>query len=125
MTGAQPKTAAYLRLSVSWKLPVLPLAWVVARIESAAAARIAATGITPPGPAVIRNQRPHDRTNHPKRSPAPLFHAATKAMRQEMWDAYAWFVGAFRQAAEKLKAGDRTAAFPSGSFPPALPFVPA
>ena len=39
---------------------------------------------------------------------------------------YAWFVAAaaaFRQAAEKLKAGDRSAAFPTGSFPPALPFV--
>ena len=63
--------------------------------------------------------------NNPKRSPAPLFHCATKAMRQEMWDAYAWFVGAFHQAAEKLKLGDRAAAFPPGCFPPALPFVPA
>jgi hypothetical protein len=98
---------------------------VVAKIDADAAARIAATGITPPGPAVIRNQRPHDVPNRPKRSPAPLFHVATKAMRQEMWEAYAWFVGAYRQAAEKLKAGDRLAAFPPGSFPPALPFVPA
>ena len=98
---------------------------VVARIDAAAAAKIAATGKTPPGPAVIRNQRPHDQANNPKRSPAPLFHCATKAMRQEMWDAYAWFVGAYRQAAEKLKAGDRTAAFPPGCFPPAMPFVPA
>jgi hypothetical protein len=101
------------------------VAEVIERIDAAAAARIAATGKTPPGPAVVRNQRPHDQTNRPKRSPAPLFHAATKAMRQEMWDAYAWFVGAFRQAAEKLKAGDRNAAFPPGSFPPAMPFVPA
>jgi hypothetical protein len=46
-------------------------------------------------------------------------------MRREMWEAYAWFVGEYRQAAEKLKAGDRLAAFPPGSFPPALPFVPA
>jgi hypothetical protein len=74
---------------------------------------------------VIRNQRPHDQASSPKRSPAPLFHAATKAMRHEMWDAYAWFVGAYRQAAEKLKAGDRTAAFPPGCFPPAMPFVSA
>ena len=48
-----------------------------------------------------------------------------RCARQEMWDAYSWFVGAFRQAAEKLKAGDRNAAFPPGCFPPALPFVPA
>jgi hypothetical protein len=41
----------------------------------------------------------------------------------ELYEGYAWFVAAFRQAAEKLKAGDRSAAFPTGSFPPALPFV--
>ena len=32
---------------------------------------------------------------------------------------------AFREAAEKLRAGDREAAFPVGSFPPGLPFVTA
>jgi hypothetical protein len=32
-------------------------------------------------------------------------------------------VAAFRDAAEKLRVGDRSAAFPAGSFPPALPFV--
>ena len=36
---------------------------------------------------------------------------------------YAWFVPAFRDASEKLQAGDLTAKFPPGSFPPALPFV--
>jgi hypothetical protein len=44
-------------------------------------------------------------------------------VRRELYEGYAWFVAAFRQAAEKLEAGDRNAAFPSGSFPPALPFV--
>ena len=29
----------------------------------------------------------------------------------------------FREAAEHLKAGDRSARFPEGSFPPGLPFV--
>ena len=56
-------------------------------------------------------------------SPAPLVHAATKAARKAFYDAYAWFVAAFRQAAEKLRLGDRSAVFPAGSFPPALPFV--
>jgi hypothetical protein len=101
------------------------IAEVVDRIEAAAAARIAATGITPPGPEAIRRQRPHDAPNRPKKSPAPLFHAASKAARQAMWEAYAWFVAAYREAAEKLKAGDRLAAFPPGSFPPAMQFVPA
>jgi len=57
------------------------------------------------------------------RSPAPLVHAATKAVRKAFYDAYAWFVAAFREAAERLRQGDRNAPFPSGSFPPALPFV--
>ncbi len=58
-----------------------------------------------------------------KKSSAPLFHAFTKRVRRELYEAYAWFVAAFRDAAEKLKAGDRTASFPTGSFPPHLPFV--
>jgi hypothetical protein len=36
---------------------------------------------------------------------------------------YARFVAAFREAAEQLRAGDRSAKFPDGSFPPSLPFV--
>jgi hypothetical protein len=37
---------------------------------------------------------------------------------------YFRFVAAFRDAAERLRAGDLGARFPPGSFPPALPFVP-
>jgi hypothetical protein len=33
------------------------------------------------------------------------------------------FVAAYRDAAEKLRAGVRNVVFPTGSFPPALPFV--
>jgi len=46
-----------------------------------------------------------------------------RRVRQELYEGYAGFVATFRQAAEKLRAGDRNAAFPAGSFPPALPFV--
>lgn len=58
-----------------------------------------------------------------KKSPAPRFHAATKAMLKLLWETYALFVAAFREAAELLRSGDRTARFPVGSFPPGLPFV--
>jgi len=54
-----------------------------------------------------------------------LFHAATKAVRKGLWEMYAAFVGAFREAAEKWRTDDRTAKFPVGSFPPGLPFVTA
>ena len=59
-----------------------------------------------------------------KKSPAPRFHALSKQVRQAMYEAYAIFVAAFREAAERLRAGDREARFPAGSFPPRLPFVP-
>ena len=59
----------------------------------------------------------------PKKSPAPLFHAAKREVRKALWEAYAWFVAAFREAAERLREEDRNAGFPVGSFPPHLPFV--
>jgi len=40
-----------------------------------------------------------------------------------IYDAYQLFLAAFREAAEKLRSGDRSARFPTGSFPPGLPFV--
>ena len=75
------------------------------------------------GAAAILSKDPHHRPKTQTRSPAPLFHAFSAAARRELWEAYRLFVGAFRQAAEKLKAGNRDAVFPLGSFPPALPFV--
>jgi len=38
-------------------------------------------------------------------------------------EAYRWFVGAYREAAEKLRQGDFRVGFPAGSFPPRLPVV--
>jgi hypothetical protein len=73
----------------------------------------------------ILRQDPQTRPNRSKKSPAPFFHAFSKKVRQELYDAYRWFVAAFREAAEKLKGGHRTARFPLGSFPPRLPFVRA
>ncbi len=96
---------------------------VIAQIETEAAARRANTGGEPLGVAAILGRHPHHRPKRLKKSPAPLFHALREAVRRELYEGYAWFVAAFRDAAEKLRAGDRSASFPSGSFPPALPFV--
>ena len=41
-----------------------------------------------------------------------------------MWLWFYLFERAYREAAEKLKAGDLNAAFPSGCFPPPMPFIP-
>ncbi|HTG32267.1 MAG TPA: hypothetical protein VLB76_05000 [Thermoanaerobaculia bacterium] len=96
---------------------------LIGQIETEAAARRARTGGEPLGVAAILGQHPHHRPARLKKSPAPLFHAISHLVRQQFYEGYAWFVATFRQAAEKLRAGDRTAAFPVGSFPPALPFV--
>ena len=58
-----------------------------------------------------------------KKSPAPFVHAATKAARLAFREMYALFVAAYREAADKLRKGNRAALFPIGSFPPGQPFV--
>ncbi len=58
-----------------------------------------------------------------KRSPAPMFHCATRKMRRALYRAYDYFLSAYRDASEQLRYGNLTAAFPSGSFPPPRPFV--
>ncbi|MEP7009363.1 MAG: hypothetical protein ABJC13_03490 [Acidobacteriota bacterium] len=94
-------------------------------IVTGAANRRSATGIQPLGRAAILSQHPFSQPTKTKKSPAPLVHAASKRVRTEIKIAYAWFVRVFREAAEYLRAGDRLARFPKGSFPPGLPFVRA
>jgi hypothetical protein len=98
---------------------------LVEAIESAAAAVLAASGRVPLGVAGILRQSPEMRPAQSKNSPAPLYHAATRAVRKAFREAYATFVAAFREVSERLRAGDRMACFPMGSFPPGLPFVAA
>ena len=67
---------------------------------------------------------PLHRPGRLKRSPAPAFHAATANVLKELKDAYAWFVVAYRAAADAIKKGNLDVTFPGGCFPPGLPFVP-
>ena len=99
------------------------IAGLVEKIETDAATERAWTGIQPLGPEAIRRQDPKSLPKKTKKSPAPFVHAFTRRARKELWELYARFVGAFREAAERLKSGDRNAVFPTGSFPPGLPFV--
>ena len=68
-------------------------------------------------------QSPHQRPVHSKRSPAPYFHCASRCVRRELFEAYCWFVAAYREATERLARGDPSPGFPRGSFPPSLPYV--
>src|ERR687889_318998 len=99
------------------------VAGLVGEVEADAAAERKRTGREPLGAAAILRQHPHTCPNQSKRSPAPRFHAASKAAREALRKAYGLFLAAFREAAERLKGGDRTAMFPNGCFPPGLPFV--
>ena len=99
------------------------MADLVAEIEEEARIAMEAKGLEPLGADAVRRQQPHTRPNRTKKSPAPLFHTASQRAYLELREAYSRFVAAFRDAAEKLRAGDRTVAFPEGSFPPASPFV--
>lgn len=96
---------------------------IVEDVENEARARRQHRGINPLGESAIRRQRAHDRPKRFERSPAPVFHAATKEARQLLIDAYRWFAAVYREAADRLLAGDGSPGFPVGSFPPALPFV--
>ena len=101
------------------------VAGLVQEIDADAAAERKCTGRQPLGAAAILRQHPHTWPNRSKKSPAPRFHAATKAAREVLRTAYGLFLSSFREAAERLKAGDRAARFPNGCFPPGLPFVRA
>jgi REP element-mobilizing transposase RayT len=99
------------------------VAGLVREIEADAAAERRLTGREPLGAEAILSRHPHTRPEKLKKSPAPRFHAASKEVRLGLRAAYGLFLAAFREAAERLKAGDRLARFPNGCFPPGLPFV--
>ena len=101
------------------------MAALVEEIEAEAKAIRREKGLPVLGVKAVLQQRPHKEPNRTKRSPAPRFHAASKAVRNGLREMYGLFLAAFRDAAEQLKAGDRSARFPIGSFPPGLPFVRA
>jgi len=98
---------------------------MVREIDEAAPAAHGESLIAPLGADGVRAQNPETWPRKIKKPPAPFCHALRKKVRKAPWEAYGMFVAAFREAAEKLRAGDREVEFPPGSFPPRLPFVAA
>lgn len=80
-------------------------------------------GRPPLGVDLILKQQPHERPVKSKMSICPLFHAATREAGRALRASYRLFAATYRCASAQLRAGDRAAPFPAGSFPPALPFV--
>jgi len=85
--------------------------------------RRAKTGREPMGPAAVQQRQPHEQPTTTKKSPAPLFHAATKRVRKDLYALYYGFLGVFRQASERWRSGDPTAISPDGCFPPPPRFI--
>jgi len=73
------------------------------------------------GKTAIRAQNPHDKPVGCSRSPAPPVHAARPEIHIMLRAAYWQFLSAFRDAARRLRLGDRLVRFPAGAFPPPLP----
>jgi hypothetical protein len=96
---------------------------IVGEIAKEAASRLKEKGVSPMGPDAVRRQQPREVPVSTKKSPAPLYLAATKQVRDDLRATYYAFLAAFRETSERLKAGDRSAVFPLGSSPSAMSFV--
>lgn len=96
---------------------------MVADIEQQAVEQHRLNETAPTGVQHVFQQDPQTRPRRLKRSPAPAFHTATKEVFKLLREAQAWFIEAYREAAERLRVGELEPSFPEGSFPPALPFV--
>lgn len=72
----------------------------------------------------ILTEDPERRPDHVEKSPKPRFHARDPKVLRAMIEVWSEVIRCFREASEDLRAGIRNVAFPEGTFPPALPFVP-
>ena len=97
---------------------------MVREIEQETAERHRRNGTRVLGRKAALKVHPHDGPESPKRGPRPAFHAASREVRDAMKQAYREFAEFFRAAAQDLRAGVTGVAFPPGSFPPGLPYVP-
>ena len=97
---------------------------IVREIEEETAAMHRSDGTSPRGAEWVLAQDPHFRpTKEPEKRPRPWFHAFAEEERRKMRDAMIIVAALYREAADRLKAGDRLVEFPLHTFPPALPFV--
>ncbi len=100
------------------------VAEIVTRVDEEGARERQRKGRKSLGVKKILRVRPHKRPRRVEKSPKPRFHAATKKVLQQLRDAHAEVVVAFREASARLMAGEVDVVFPEGTFPPGLPFVP-
>ena len=97
---------------------------LVRSIEDEGRAKHAADGTRPLGPRRVRKVHPHHAPEKVAWSPQPRILARKPLRRRVLWEAISAVVAAYRDAADRLKQGDRSVRFPEGTFPPGLPYVP-
>jgi REP element-mobilizing transposase RayT len=98
---------------------------VVEQVERDTEKMHVANGTRPAGPRWVLRQRPHRVPRAMKISRAKKFLSSFLQNRIQLRLAYLQFVVAYRDAANRLRSGDRLVEFPPGCFPPRLPFVRA
>lgn len=91
---------------------------LLADIEEETAGCHARAGTSPAGVKSVLRLDPHSRPAEQKRTPAPLVHAVTNEMRQQLTKAYDQFLLAYRAASKRWRSGDLSVTFPEGSFAP-------
>ena len=96
---------------------------LVRQIEDETAEMHRVDGTSPMGVEAVLAQDPHHRPNTTKTSVRPWFFALSDEEREAMRTALLYIHVQYRQAAERLREGDRKVKFPVFTFPPALPFV--
>jgi REP element-mobilizing transposase RayT len=69
-------------------------------------------------PRQLRAQDWRAAPRHPKRSPRPPCHTTERSLRQSFVEGFREFVGAFREASARWRAGLRPVPFPPWSYPP-------
>jgi hypothetical protein len=109
--------------ALSWEEYQARVRALVKEIEEETRARHRRHGTRPVGRRRVLRQNPRGAPPKPKKGPGPLIIAASKAVQEAFEKAYRRVVEAYQCASEKLRAGDRWAVFPEGTFPPALAFV--
>lgn len=96
---------------------------LVEKVSREARQRAKQSRIGPMGRRRILRQDPHRRPRTLKRSPAPLFHAATFEIRRMLERMYREYYDAYRDARERVRQQSRPGAFPRYGIPP--PWAPA
>ena len=96
---------------------------MIREIEEETLRRHRENGTVPLGVQAILSRRPDHRPSHTPSSPRPWFHALSRKTRKAMRAALTWIIVAYRDATDRLKAGELDVEFPEGTFPPARPFV--